>query len=157
MYETAAQTVGVNPAFLNEIKEDHVELRDLLKESRRVLQQSGKRRPRELVHLLLALQDRLATHFSLEEAYGYSDDVVSMAPRLSAQAAALLSEHQTLFVSFCEIVDEAEHLLYREAPPVKLAQIAADYERFREAFDEHERREAELILAAFDDDVGVGD
>jgi iron-sulfur cluster repair protein YtfE (RIC family) len=166
MVDTATTTLAVNAAFLQEIKEDHVELRELLVKVQRALAQSRRRRkPRELVYLFLALQDRLAMHFSLEEAYGYCEDAIEMAPRLSSQALALRAEHSTLFSSFCHLVEDTEELLTpipKEgrslwAKRVSLVDIAARYELFHEALEEHERRENELILAAFDDDLGVGD
>jgi hypothetical protein len=111
------------------------------------------------------LQDRLAVHFSLEEAYGYCEDALEVAPRLSSQAAVLRAEHQKLFVEFCHLVGDAEQLLVRSPSAeaatgnghVSLVQIAKRYETFRSALEEHERREEELIMAAYVDDVGVGD
>lgn len=166
MLDTSTKTLGVNGAFLSEIKEDHFELRDLLCKTDRAFEQRQRhRKPRELVYLLLALQDRLALHFSLEEAYGYCEDALEVAPRLGSKAAALRAQHQTLFVDFCHLVDDAEQLLapipMSKGPAgkrrISLVQIAARYEQFREALDEHERREGELILEAYDDDLGVGD
>ena len=163
---SATRTLAVNSAFLSEIKEDHLELHDLLCKTERAFKLPRRhRKPRELVYLLLALQDRLAMHFSLEEAYGYCEDALEVAPRLSSQAEALRAEHRTLFVNFCHLVDDAEQLLApisidgasRLEKRVSLVDVSAQYEHFREALEEHERRETELILAAFDDDLGVGD
>ena len=155
MLDTSTKTLGVNGAFLSEIKEDHFELRDLLCKTDRAFEQRQRhRKPRELVYLLLALQDRLALHFSLEEAYGYCEDALEVAPRLGSKAAALRAQHQTLFVDFCHLVDDAEQLL---APipmskgsagkrRISLVQIAARYEQFREALDEHERARRRVDL-----------
>ena len=157
MFGTTTQTIGVNAAFLNEIKDDHLELKQLLSKLQLAFETSYKRRPREVVYLLMALQDRLAIHFSLEEAYGYCENALDAAPRLSDQAAALRAEHGPLFVSICQIAEDAEVLLHKRPTVQKLAQLAADYRDFLEKFQQHEQREIDLIFEAFDDDVGVGD
>ncbi len=158
MIEVATQTLGINAAFLNEIKQDHVELRQLLAKARRAVDEPQRKTcSRELCHLFLSILDRLAIHFSLEEAYGYFEDALEIAPRLSAQAESLRSEHETLFLAFREIVECAERLVYHESPISILANIATQFNRFDAKLARHEQREMELILEAFDDDVGVGD
>ena len=155
----ATTTLSVNAAFLQEIKQDNVELRDLLRD---VSQQLLQRRPRvsdarEMVEKLTLLRDQLAVHFSLEEAFGYFENAVSIAPRLSERADSLRSEHDLFFQDICSICEQAEQLLYHEASPRTLRQVAARYSDFYEALQQHEAREAELIMEAFDDDIGVGD
>jgi hypothetical protein len=107
--------------------------------------------------LFLSIQDRLAIHFSLEEAYGYCEGALEIAPRLSAQAEALRSEHEMLFLAFREIVERAEQLVYHESPASILTNIAKMFNEFDASLANHEQQEMELILEAFDDDVGVGD
>ena len=155
----ATSTLSVNAAFLQEIKQDNVELRDLLCElSERLL----RRRPRvadarEMVEMLSRLRDQLAIHFSLEEAFGYFENATSIAPRLSERAESLRSEHDLFFQDICSICEHAEQLLYQEASPRTVRQVATQYADFHEAFQQHEAREVELIMEAFDDDIGVGD
>ena len=155
----ATATVTVNAAFLQEIKQDNVELRELLGDvSERLLH----RRPRvsdarEMVDKLTRLRDQLAIHFSLEEAFGYFDNAVTIAPRLSERADDLRSEHDLFFQDICSICEQAEKLLYHEASPRVLRQVATRYSDFYDALQQHEAREAELIMEAFDDDIGVGD
>ena len=155
----ATYTLSVNAAFLQEIKQDNVELRELLSE---VSQQLLQRRPRvsdarDMVEKLTRLRDQLAVHFSLEEAFGYFENAVSIAPRLSERADSLRSEHDLFFQDICSICEQAEKLLYHEASPRTLRQVATRYSDFYEALQQHEAREAELIMEAFDDDIGVGD
>lgn len=158
MIDTETQTLGVNAAFLNEIKEDHVELRQLLDKARRVVDEPQRKScPRELYHLLLAIQDRLAIHFSLEEAYGYCEVALSIAPRLSSRARKLRDEHRTLYTQFGRVVEIAEQLVYHERPIHAGVLLTSQFRHFDKQLDEHERQEIELILEAFDDDVGVGD
>ena len=155
----ATTTLSVNAAFLQEIKQDNVELRDLLGElSQRLLQRRLRLADaREMVDMLSRLRDQLAVHFSLEEAFGSFENAVTIATRLSERPDGLRSEHDLFFQDICSICEDAEQLLYHEASPRTLRQIAARYADFHDAFEQHEAREVELIMEAFDDDIGVGD
>ncbi len=155
----ATHTVSVNPAFLQEIKDDHHELRQLMHHASAMLSRPAWMRTERdrLVELLTKLRDQLAMHFSLEEAYGYFEDAVSTAPHLSRRAEALRSQHFTLYSDFCRMVDEAEGRLYHEPASAAPAEVADRYRRFLAAFHEHEARESELIVEAFQEDLGTGD
>ena len=111
---SSTTTVTVNAAFLQDIKEVNAELWKLLHDMRSLCSrpEAIRRRVNETVAMLSRLQDQLAMHFSLEEYYGYFDDPVSVAPRLSQKAVALRAEHRTLYLEIAAIVDRAEHLLY---------------------------------------------
>ena len=112
---------------------------------------------RSLVEKLTRLRDQLAVHFSLDEAFGYFENAVSIAPRLSERADSLRSEHDLFFHDICAICEQAEQLLYHEASPRTLRLVCTRYADFYDALQQHEAREAELIMEAFDDDIGVGD
>ncbi len=155
----ATTTVSINAAFLQEIKQDNVELRDLLQ---RLSGQLLQRRPRihesrSLVECLQRLRDQLALHFALEEAFGYFENAVDIAPRLSERADELRGEHDLFFRDICGICEQAEQLMYHEVSPRTLRQIATRFGDFHDALQQHEARETELIMEAFDDDIGVGD
>ena len=115
----ATHTVSINPAFLQEIKDDHHELRQLMHHASAMFSRPEWMRTERdrLVQLLTKLRDQLAMHFSLEEAYGYFEDAVSAAPHLSRRAEALRAQHFTLYSDFCRLVDEAEARLYHESAP----------------------------------------
>lgn len=154
--------VAINAAFMQELKEDNRDLHALLDrvteltESRPVYRMR-RQDLRNLVQVLEQLKDRLAMHFSLEEAYGYFDDAISVAPRLSERAELLRSQHEPLFVEICEIVDSAEPLLYRVATSREIGQLCFAFRSFRQRLEMHEGHETELVLSAFDDDIGCGD
>ncbi|MEX0678482.1 MAG: hemerythrin domain-containing protein [Pirellulales bacterium] len=155
----AQRTVSINPAFLQEIKDDHHELRQLMHHTRAMLGRSGPAEidyPR-LVEMLGKLRDQLAMHLSLEEAFGYFDDAVSVAPHLSRRAERLRSQHFGLFGDVCRLAESAEQLSRHEKPATALARLAEDYRRFSTRFHEHESQECDLILEAFNDDIGTGD
>ena len=163
--EPLAATVAINAAFLQEIKEDNYELPRHLKRTHAVLRRATSRpvRPRRVVEMLTDLRDRLAMHFALEEAYGYFDDAVTAAPHLSNMAHHLRQQHTEFFSEICGLVETAERLLYREIKPTETGQrrtrtdLYLRFERFHNALREHEMRENEMILQAFDEDLGVGD
>ncbi len=96
-------------------------------------------------------------HFSLEEAYGYCEVALAIAPRLSSHAQVLRNEHQSLYLAFTRIVETAEQLVYHERPVHAVDRLTTQFRHFDTRLNEHERQEMELILEAFDDDVGVGD
>lgn len=157
--QTVTKSVTVNAAFLQEIKEANG---DLLRTQRLVRDMCSRGfslhdDATRLVELLSHLRDELAMYFSLEEAYGYFEDPLEATPWLVESAQELRAEHTSLYCQFIGIVDRAEDLLYQR----RFAQLQNDvplaFSVFDDQFREHERREAELILAAFDDDIGVGD
>jgi hypothetical protein len=144
---------------LREIKEDHRELRRLLDETVNLLSRASRARmpPQRVVALLERLRDQFALHFALEEAFGYFEDAISVAPRLSARADALRGEHRTLFVEICHVADEAERLLRSDGSPQTVRKIALKFVAFHHQYQAHEAAENDLILEALDDDIGVGD
>jgi len=149
----------VNAAFLQDLKDDNVHLRELLTAVNDVLSHASHRSIHVgvLAELLGRLRDRLATHFSLEEFFGYFDDAVDVAPRFSTQADILKAQHTSLFSEICEIVDEAECLAYGEPNACHATLIAEQYRLFHDKLEAHEICERELIMAALIEDIGVGD
>ncbi len=155
----ATRTVSINPAFLQEIKDDHQELRQLLHHTAAMLNRPDWMQVEydRLVDLFTKLRDQLAMHFSLEEAYGYFEDAVTVAPHLSKRAEALRAQHFELYPHLCSLVERAEQLLYHEAATVGLAELAEGFREFSARLQAHESSESDLILEAFHDDLGAGD
>jgi hypothetical protein len=153
------RTVSINPAFLQEINEDHHELRQLMHHAAAMLHRPGWMRIEydRLYGLFEKLRDQLAMHFALEEAYGYFEDSIREAPHFSRRAEQLRSEHVPLFADLCQLTDRAEQLLYHEAASKAIASLARDFARFSARFHEHELRECYLILEALNEELGAGD
>src|SRR5262245_47313941 len=109
-------TVTVNPAFLQEFKEDSHELRQLLHHTSAMLARPREMRTegRRLVELLEKLRDQLALHFSLEESYGYFEEALNVSPQLSRQAECLRSQHSDLYLEVCRIVELAQKCVFDE-------------------------------------------
>ncbi len=152
------RTVTVNAAFLQEIKEVNQELWQRLDEMRHRCQRPlAPAQCRHLVEWLSQLRDQLALHFALEEAYGYFDDPVEVAPRLSYAAESLRNEHRQLYLTLTSIVERAERLLHNGQLATLALWIGPEFLRFDEALHDHESRENDLIYEAFDTDLGTGD
>ena len=152
------RTVTVNAAFLREIKEDSLELRRLLAQLREAAGgYSLSAAPRLPLPLLEEVRDQLALHFSLEEAYGYFDDPVAVAPQLGHWAETLRGQHADLFREFVDLVEAAEMLRRHEAGASNAASIAARCRLFLDRLERHEAAENDLLMEAFAADIGVGD
>ncbi len=152
-------TVTVNAAFLQEIKEVNADLWRLLDDVRHLCHDPHYVRShrRRLVLMLGTLRDQLALHFALEEAYGYFEDPVFVAPRLSLKASTLRDEHKTLYSQICALADEVEKQYYAGRLVTVAARITKQFMAFDELICRHESDENELILQAYEDDIGVGD
>lgn len=153
-------TVTINAAFLREIKEDNQRLKELLAELRRVLGGRGRAYAisrHALIEMLSDFRDQLATHFALEEAFGYFDEPLIAAPRLAERAEVLRQDHAGLFVRLCGLVDQAEDTFQREPHERACRLIAEQFRQFDADLQAHEQAENELIMEAFNADIGVGD
>ncbi len=157
--ENRKSTVTVNAAFLQEIKEVNEDLWKLLSAVKELcsdpqhVQQQGRKVASELGDL----RDKLAMHFALEEAYGYFDGPVHVAPHLSERASSLRDEHQVLYAMIRDLADETDELDRAGKLRENCALVVERFCIFHDQFQQHENRENELILDAYDSDIGVGD
>ncbi len=154
----STRTVTINAAFLQEIKDVHQLLWETLASLRELSEQpdSSNGFLREFAKLLNNLRDQLALHFSLEEAYGYFDDPVDVAPHVSQRAETLRGQHQELYVCACELVERVERA-YDGRKLADATLLAGAYREFHRQIVEHEEAESELIQEAYASDLGVGD
>lgn len=153
------QTVTLNAAFLQEIKEVHEDLWHLLAEYRT---ECGERylapeRVRWFVDTAGQLRDQLAFHFALEEAYGYFEAPQEVAPQLSAAASDLREEHDGLYLRICQLAERVDELHRAGRLRASFDRVAMEFLAFDDQLREHEARENDLILAVYEDDLGVGD
>jgi len=156
---TVCRTIAVNAAFLQEIKEDNRQLKEMSSKCEDLACRGCASRSdlRVLSDTLDELRDQLALHFALEDAYGYFEDAVLQAPRLCQRAEALRGEHVDLFRSICQLADRADELMHERPSTRSVHQLCNGLREFIHRFAVHERQEDELIMAAFEDDIGVGD
>jgi hypothetical protein len=155
---TTTGTITVNAAFLQEIKEVNHELWDLLAHLRHRCQRPiAPGSCRQLIDRLCQLRDQLALHFSLEEAYGYFEDPIDVAPQLSRAANRLRAEHQELYLDLCNLVERSERMFYDEQHAALALWLGPEFLDFDSRLRSHEERENGLIVEAYDGDIGVGD
>jgi hypothetical protein len=155
---TQTGTVTVNAAFLQEIKEVNAELWTLLADLRHRCQRPiAPGQCRHLLDKLCQFRDQLALHFSLEEAYGYFEDPIGVAPQLGRQAERLRGEHRGLYLDFCNLIERAERMFYDEQHAALALWIGPQFLELDQRLKGHEERENELICEAYDGDIGVGD
>ncbi len=157
--ENRTSTVTVNAAFLQEIKEVNEDLWKLLDEVKQLCgnPQNVQLQGRQVVEMLAELRDQLAMHFALEEAFGYFNDPVRVAPHLCDAASSLRDEHQTLFTLVRDLADEVDGLYRAGSLPQNGPRVVQRFREYYDRFQQHENRENELILEAYDSDIGVGD
>ncbi len=157
--EKRKSTVTVNAAFLQEIKEVNEELWKLLDDVKQLCDtpQNVQQQGRRVAEALEELRDKLAMHFALEEAYGYFDGPVHVAPHLSEAASNLRDQHQVLFAMIRDLADKADELQRMGKLAENGPLVVERFHLFLEQFQQHENRENELILDAYDSDIGVGD
>ncbi|MCC9604045.1 hemerythrin domain-containing protein [Stieleria sp. JC731] len=149
--------LGINAAFLQEIKEDNRHLKELWDRLIPMFShpETALNHWNEIIGVIAELRDQLAIHFSLEEAYGYFDDAIDVAPHLSIEAESLKGQHPLLFAHVRDLADQiAEVDVQRES---QIEKMIRKFEGFKTEFESHEESELKLILDSFDDDLGVGD
>lgn len=151
------QTITLAPAFMQEIKEDDRRLNQLMSDFRQFVARGAPTHSEalQLASLVLDVRGRVAFHFALEEAYGYFEDPVAVAPRLCERVDGLRAEHGELFEEISRIVE-----MFEDSEPDLPADIANVQEMcrgFLSRFDAHEAAENALIAQAFNEDIGVGD
>ncbi len=149
--------LGVNAAFMMEIKDDHQHLRELLTKLRRFVanRHHTHHHFQEFVDLLYGLCDQLAFHFALEEAFGYFEDALESAPHLHEQSTKLRNQHSQLFVNARDLADKAANRTKPAAADIDL--LIHEFRALDVALKVHESAEKGLVHAALSQDVGVGD
>jgi len=157
--------IGLNSAFIQEIKEDNVEFRALLEETfcqliaAPALVKRDEVDPRNVIcdlsRLVCQLRDELETYFALEEFFGGYELVENS--DLNRQAEMLRKEHVDLFVQLDDICESVDKIVYREVPLNRLDPVIAEFKIFHQRLSDHETREMEIILKQSNQDLGGGD
>ena len=155
LVQTRATTV--NAAFLRDIKEDNLQLKRLFDEVAQMTfhRQAAINHWNDLGRTVDELLDQMAMHFSLEEAYGYFDNAIEVAVQWSQKAESLRNQHASLFSQLVSL-DAQMHDLAPERS-TSIDHWLEDFQSFVQEFKRHEEEEVKMILAAIDDDLGVGD
>ena len=127
-------TVGVNAAFLQEIKDSNVQLWATLRELREIRHNDDAiQASRVFVRHLVELRDCVALEFSLEETYGFIESAGEGFQAFGApDATTAKMQHRDLYLQlheFCEKVEEAQ---YRGTISRDLTSFIESFENFDE-------------------------
>ncbi len=153
----AAAGITINAAFLQEIKDDHVEFRALITDTCRNMSRIDIEAA-DVVRWLGDLRDSLETYFALEEFYGYFKQAQVINPAVSHHASELHNEHDLLFTQLLGLIEQSEQIVYRENnDPQALRKIVNGYEEFVQRLARHEESEMELMMRLCNEEIGVGD
>ena len=154
------QTLLVNSAFLQEIKDSNPDLWHAMHQLRQICESDGSPTQvvRTLVRLLDDLRDQWAMQFALEESYGYVQVPLSRFSidslhddRLSICEKSELaqSQHCGLYLKLRDLAEQAEELQYRGVTLEQLNRLLRTCGAFDAAVRQHEHLEQELIESCF--------
>ncbi|MEM7455100.1 MAG: hypothetical protein AAF456_12185 [Planctomycetota bacterium] len=150
--------LAINTAFLEEIKEDSVEFRQVLKDTSDRFSAGEMPTPVDAARLLGNLRDALQTYFAVEAFYGYFENAEIKHQAVSNRAQELLDEHDVLFLQLNGLVDEAQQIVYKEcSDELTVREIAGRFDEFCQALQAHEDAEMNLVMRLHNEDIGVGD
>jgi hemerythrin-like domain-containing protein len=108
-----------------------------------------------LLENLSSLREHLERHFEFEETGGFMEEVLKALPNISREVESLRRDHQVLAYEINDLYKRAERLILDNGPSSR--EIGADIKHFLHSLREHERKENELVLHVFLDDVGMID
>lgn len=156
---TTTQTVTVNAAFLQEIKDDDIYLKTLMSKLLETctMKTAVDIDSHELASFLEELRDQVAMHFSLEEAYGYFDCPVSVSPRFSETAVMLRGQHSTLYEEIASLAEYAAEVVGTRSWQKQISRTKNILGRMRDfhgQMSRHEAAEDEMLLESFNVDIG---
>lgn len=148
---------NANAAFLHDIKEDEKEVAEVMNAVTQRLAADYLNRfaTAQLLDQLERLCEIMEHRSRLEDAIGYMDEVVRIAPGLSDRATVLMQEHRPLWIQLRRVCELAIHLLRQsDATERTLGQVRDAFGSFRDQYNAHEAREAELIIDLMYFDIG---
>lgn len=159
--ENASQTILINAAFLQEIKDSNPNLWHAASELRAMCEcdewdaeTTTRDHIKQFVRALGELRDLISLQFGLEESYGYlqaSGRPPQLAPLqpdfedVQKQLRQALEQHCRLYLDLCDLVEQSEELQYRGCERSALLTFAEQVAQFSREMTRHERLEAELI------------
>lgn len=148
---TQKSNITINAAFLQEIKDNNLQLDEVLELLNTLCSMDGKTflEPRQFRDLIHELRDLLAMHFSLEDAFGYFIGPSFIIPVLNKEAARLKSQHEELYIEINAIVELTDTLFASGHTEIITTNLIQRFNRFHEDLRKHESEEYDLILIAY--------
>lgn len=150
-------------AWVQQMLEEHRELRDTLSEAREFLDIPRPEPGTEGFHRwatamskqLIDLYDGLFRHFRSEEDCGVFTDLMRRYPRSSERVEGLRGEHTVLLEDLRELMKEV--MKYSAGIAVEEPKIRRKLENIMKRLDAHESAETELMQRMLYNDLGGGD
>lgn len=157
---TQTETLTVNGAFLQEIKDSNVELWDTMHQIRCTCDQaqdpgagagSAQQRneaAKQLIRLLGQLREHLSLQFALEESYGFIESVHEVDQRVSEGAEIARSQHYRLYLQLSDLHERGQQLQYSGFAGKQYQHLIDETHAFDLSLQQHERNEMLLIQLA---------
>lgn len=143
-------TMSKEQQIYDEIRREHEHLRELLGDLHQALIER-RESVNNLTGMMTSLQEHVRAHFHEEEECGFFSEVTAQAPRMSDRADELKNEHVDLGARVVELVTIASE----EDELCK--SLDTKFHDFSKALMQHESKENELLLDAYEDDIGSAD
>ncbi len=157
------ETLTINPAFLQEIKDNNPDLWHTLHQIRYLCDEAGDTVKMEvnessqpskhdaaklLIGLLVQLRELLSLQFALEESYGYIECSHAVDSRISNEAELARGQHYRLYLQISDLCEMAQQLQYSGFAMIHFQQLIDETQAFDEILQQHERDESNLIRLA---------
>ncbi|MCA9152572.1 MAG: hemerythrin domain-containing protein [Planctomycetales bacterium] len=111
--------------------------------------------PQRVSHLLSDLTERVAAHFKDEEEAGLFEDLTNHLPHHAEEIAKLEAEHKTLMDEFLAL--NALATADGEFSAEGWKELEDRFRALTTLMCHHESRENDLLVTAYDDDIGNKD
>jgi iron-sulfur cluster repair protein YtfE (RIC family) len=145
-------TQTMTHAAYEQMRAEHTEICELVTTLYRVLAERHEPAPRVL-HLLESLLERTTGHFQDEESYGLFEDLVRRTPQRAATIRELRAEHAVLLARLKQLRQHVQG----ELGPDDWQQLEQGFREFANVLCHHETRENELLIDAYEQDLGDQD
>lgn len=146
-------------AYIEGVRADHQELRNLVRGIERQLNAAeaagwAKNEAQVVLTAIDELGRHLREHFAEEEAGGYMEEALALAPRFGPQAERLLKEHPTMLQQVGRLVELARCCCEQAQQGPELSRLAREFFATLRA---HDAAENQIIQEAFNTDLGLND
>ena len=151
---------ATNVSIASQLKKEHDYIDEITRKIEKLVAAIKPQRPAlewssSLLENLSSLREHLEKHFEFEETGGFMEEVMKALPNISPEVDSLRRDHQILFFEINDLYRRAERLILDSGPTSR--EIGEDIKHFLRLLRVHERKENDLVLRVFLDDVGMID
>jgi hypothetical protein len=147
--------MSTHSAYVREVQADHIELDHMVRSIRAALESGGQAKwmppaTEAIAELLERTSQHLERHFAHEEAGGYMEEALALAPRFGPQASQLLKQHAWLNQAMSQLASVARQNTHS---PDAWPQIAKQTVDLLKKLLAHESGENHIFQEAFNVDL----